>query len=966
MLGTLDRLKEIPGHCIKANGQQYAFSFNRIQGAGEFSTNSLFVFHIFFFFIDKYEVLFDDGCMKIVKGIHMSKTKRSANDKSLPADGLDPLVTPNTSGVASPALSLTPIIKKPTKINPIPKFDLSQFDLPEIPEGEWCCPWINDTPIGDEGFLLNADGSKRPTVLVQDNRLPTGWTKHLYQRSSASGKWDVVLVGPNNKRFRSKSDVKVYLEEIKQPYNPDIYDFSIHKRRAKDIGVYIFTKDYVPPPPMKPAVDSKLDASLDSSLQQEPFPGFSPNESTSSILSKITQEMHAETSTPIKMEFAHNAIATATPTGNLVEDGYTYVGALKVQMIDNLFQCPKDGCNKSFRKENHLQIHVKHYHRDLAEQLGACPNMTELAYFRTMGSTIEEPIPKNQIPNTQFFEKTFQSEMRTIRKSTSPSRIKHEPKLEESSMSPIPEAVPIESLKRKHSPTQMNADVKEKRKATAVDKIASPETVQSDNLDLEDLEMQSIAQGALKRSEIGAAGDVKPSIPKVVIPRFKIGPAAKIKTNKISRRKGKTFKKKFKKLGKGFKRKMYDVAAPHRQQPDGIPSGSSHFGTFSHRARPNRLKFLQYSSTDSNSENSNIDQRPNSHYINEFGEVIKIVRMRQEEIINCLCSYPKEDGLMIQCELCLCWQHGGCNNIEKESEVPEKYVCHICRNPEKARESMRYVHDQEWLYDGKLFHTNFHPPSRHAPVRFDILKQSHTLTGNLLELKRSLHSLNVKINIAANKDHPKMYLWSKKWEQSPPRSNDSVAELNAAKNATKPPSDHVPATPPNTPATEVKNEPTSIDGASNAQQTNPVDASNEPKNEEQQTEKPSTSTDKPADTKDGDSKSAAVPNENEAEKAQTKEAAAPVQQPIKPANTHRKLVKQAPNIPEPEAAIDSVECQHRLLEHIQKEQNAIISRMQTIDAQIIGKSAYPKKIINYQTVIKSMMISIVFFFTCNP
>lgn len=296
---------------------------------------------------------------------------------------------------------------------------------------------------------------------------------------------------------------------------------------------------------------------------------------------------------------------------------------------------------------------------------------------------------------------------------------------------------------------------------------------------------------------------------------------------------------------------------------------------------------------------------------------------------------------MIQCELCLCWQHGGCNDIEKESEVPEKYVCYICRNPEKPRESMRYVHDQEWLYDGKLFHTNYHPPSRQAPVRFDILKQSHTLTGNLLELKRSLHSLNVKINIAANKDHPKMYLWSKKWEQSPPRSSESIAELNAAKIQTiKPPPEHGPATPPNTPATEVKIESPAIAGESSAQQTDAVDQSNVPKNEENQTEKPLTSTDKPAAPKESDSKSSDAPCEKEVEKTPAKEIAAPVQQPIKSAHTHRKLVKQAPNIPEPEAAIDSVECQHRLLEHIQKEQNSIISRMQTIDAQIIGKSEF--------------------------
>jgi len=140
--------------------------------------------------------------------------------------------------------------------------------------------------------------------------------------------------------------------------------------------------------------------------------------------------------------------------------------------------------------------------------------------------------------------------------------------------------------------------------------------------------------------------------------------------------------------------------------------------------------------------------------------------MRQEEIINCLCSYTEEDGLMIQCELCLCWQHGICNGIEKESQVPEKYVCYICRNPQKGRESMKYIHDQDWLYEGKLPIANYHGNSPAEKETFELLKRSHTLTGNLLETRKFLHSLKVKMAIAGNKDHPKMYLWAKKWEDS--------------------------------------------------------------------------------------------------------------------------------------------------------------------------------------------------------
>lgn len=45
------------------------------------------------------------------------------------------------------------------------------------------------------------------------------------------------------------------------------------------------------------------------------------------------------------------------------------------------------------------------------------------------------------------------------------------------------------------------------------------------------------------------------------------------------------------------------------------------------------------------------------------------------------------------------------------------------------------------------------------------------------------------------------------------------------------------------------------------------------------------------------------------------------------------------NVPQPEAAIDSTECQHRLLEHIQKQQSLAMTRLQTIEARVIGEYA---------------------------
>lgn len=847
----------------------------------------------------------------------MSRARRAA-DKIAQSS---PVNTPT-------AAPLIPLIKKPMKLNPIPKFDLSKFNLPDIPaDGEWCCPWINDTPIGREGFLLNADGNKRPTVLVDDSRLPTGWTKHLYQRSSTSGKWDVVLVGPNNKRFRSKNDVKDYLAEIGQNYNPDVYDFSIHKRRAKDIGVYVYTDDYVPPIIPKPAADYKTDSSLDTSLQdfkQEPFPGFSPNESTSSFLSRINQEIAGETSTPIKQE----------PMEPAVEEGFINVGALRVQIIDNLFRCPKERCGKNFRKENLLQMHIKHYHEDLAAKLGVCPSVTDLAYLRTIGP-VEETSPKNQIPNSQFFEKSFQSEIRTFRKSMSPTQVKTEPKTEDILEQMNVEPQTNENLKRKS--THVSSEIKEKRKPSVTDKVVLPESVKKSNIEAtNDSSTSDTFASSTPIRKANTSAEAKQSKTKAQI-RFKIGNVGKVKGEKGRKGKGaKGLKKKFGKLGRKFKRKTFKLESDE-QDLENIGTITTPAKPFLNKlpSRANRMKFLQYSNMTPRA--SKIEYNASgSSYVNENGEVIKIVRMRQEEVINCLCPYGEEDGLMIQCELCLCWQHGGCNGIEKESDVPEKYICYICRNPERARESMRYIHDQDWMFEGKLIHANYHPTSRQAVQRADILKQSHTLTGNLLELKRSLHSLNVKINIAANKDHPKMYLWSKKWEQSPPRNIEMTTGAHIARVEQK---------------REVKNAPVPIlikdaetkkeDQIGNASDEPKPDTQSETKDESNSTLQPVSEEPTTIQTKDGPSASIADKKESEIiEKAKPKEIPPSIQHITK---NSKKSSHVTPNIPEPEAAIDSAECQHRLLEHIQKEQNSILSRMQTIDAQIIGKFKYNAK-----------------------
>lgn len=71
-----------------------------------------------------------------------------------------------------------------------------------------------------------------------------------------------------------------------------------------------------------------------------------------------------------------------------------FIGGLRVEMEDSAYKCPKQGCNKTFRKENLLQMHIKHYHPEYSKFLGSTPNVADLAYARTIGESIEDIIPR--------------------------------------------------------------------------------------------------------------------------------------------------------------------------------------------------------------------------------------------------------------------------------------------------------------------------------------------------------------------------------------------------------------------------------------------------------------------------------------------------------------------------------------------------------------------------------------------
>lgn len=382
---------------------------------------------------------------------------------------------------------------------------------------------------------------------------------------------------------------------------------------------------------------------------------------------------------------------------------FTAVKSLTIPLVDNAYKCPIEGCGKNFRRENLAQMHVKHYHPQYTKFLDSTPNVADLAYARTVGESLDRsPGPdKTRIPTTKQLPKT----------STPKSTTTTTTKLQQSPSVSIPENDSKEiSLKAKDSEIikLLNSkpfDAIKKEDSSQIQAIPSglPPNMYPD-IKLKDLLMKS--EGIPKREEVNLKSltTTRPSGIKTLLPVVRT-PEVKVDEEKRQM----------------LKRK--------RESSETIDVKVQESDTIVNIKKENQI------------EPTNV--------IIEGGEVIKIVQMKREEIINCTCGITEEDGLMIQCELCLCWQHAYCNNIERENQVPEKYICYICQNPTRQRSSKKYFHDQDWLKNGVLPTGSYHCRDEDALTkRFEKLKKSHDLSGGLIELNQFLHALKMKIKIA--------------------------------------------------------------------------------------------------------------------------------------------------------------------------------------------------------------------------
>ncbi|XP_029467030.1 PHD finger protein 20 isoform X2 [Rhinatrema bivittatum] len=132
------------------------------------------------------------------------------------------------------------------------------------------------------------------------------------------------------------------------------------------------------------------------------------------------------------------------------------------------------------------------------------------------------------------------------------------------------------------------------------------------------------------------------------------------------------------------------------------------------------------------------------------------------EIVRCMCEIQEENEFMIQCEECLCWQHGICMGLLEEN-MPEKYICYICRNPPGQRTSLKYWYDKTWLNDGHMHGLAF-LEDNYSHQNAKKIVTTHQLLGDVQRVIEVLRGLQLKMSILQSKEHPDLKLWCQPWK----------------------------------------------------------------------------------------------------------------------------------------------------------------------------------------------------------
>ncbi|XP_054464944.1 PHD finger protein 20-like [Anoplopoma fimbria] len=134
------------------------------------------------------------------------------------------------------------------------------------------------------------------------------------------------------------------------------------------------------------------------------------------------------------------------------------------------------------------------------------------------------------------------------------------------------------------------------------------------------------------------------------------------------------------------------------------------------------------------------------------------------EVVRCVCEVDEENDFMIQCESCLCWQHGTCMGLY-EDNVPHNYTCYYCRHT--AGEDVgpqRFLSEPDLLISGHMFGLSC-VKENYSEINASTISHTNSLLAHTHGLNQVLSGLQLKISLLHSPSHPDLQLWRLPWRR---------------------------------------------------------------------------------------------------------------------------------------------------------------------------------------------------------
>ncbi|CAJ1084318.1 PHD finger protein 20-like isoform X2 [Xyrichtys novacula] len=133
------------------------------------------------------------------------------------------------------------------------------------------------------------------------------------------------------------------------------------------------------------------------------------------------------------------------------------------------------------------------------------------------------------------------------------------------------------------------------------------------------------------------------------------------------------------------------------------------------------------------------------------------------EVVRCVCEVDEENDFMIQCESCLCWQHGTCMGLY-EDNVPHNYICYYCRHSAGWRRAQCFLSEPDLLISGHMFGLSC-VKENYSEINASKISHTRRLLALTHGLNQVLSGLQLKISLLHSSAHPDLQLWRLPWKR---------------------------------------------------------------------------------------------------------------------------------------------------------------------------------------------------------